>query len=266
MITKARKRIFEILEVAGSDDAASRIFDVFIVGLISLNLIAVVLGTVESLYDRYGRIFTNLEKYSVIIFTIEYLLRIWTCTVNKKFNKPVSGRIRFALTPLLLVDLMAVLPFYLPMLIPVDLRFLRMLRLIRIFRAFKMVRYFESLRVFVNVFRAKKEDLVIAVFIIAILLVIASSLMYYIENRIQPKAFSSIPQSMWWGIATITTVGYGDVYPITSLGKFLGSMLSLLGIGMFALPTGIIASGFSEEMRRRRGGAEVCPHCGKPIK
>ena len=117
-----------------------------------------------------------------------------------------------------------------------------------------------------NVFRTKREDLILTVFIISILLIVASSFIYFAENAVQPAAFSSIPQSMWWGMATLTTVGYGDVYPITPIGKILGAIVSLLGIGMFALPTGILSSGFTEEIQKRRNGPQICPHCGKAIK
>jgi voltage-gated potassium channel len=128
-----------------------------------------------------------------------------------------------------------------------------------------MARYSESLKILGNVFRTKKEDLLITVFVISILLIVASSLMYFIENKTQPEAFSSIPQAMWWGVITLTTVGYGDVYPITPAGKILGAIISLLGISMFALPTGILVSGFIEEIQRRQNNPKICPHCGKLI-
>lgn len=264
-LAKAKKRIFEVLEVASEGDITSRVFDIFIVSLISLNLTAVILETVKSLATRCNPIFRNFEIFSVVVFTIEYISRIWTCTIDERFKQPISGRIRFAFTPLLLIDLVAILPFYLPMLIPLDLRFLRVLRLVRIFRMFKIARYFESLQILANVFRAKREDLTITIFIITILLITASSFMYFAENKVQPEAFSSIPQAMWWGIATLTTVGYGDVYPITPIGKILGAIVSLLGIGMFALPAGILSSGFTEEIQKRRSGVKLCPHCGKAI-
>jgi voltage-gated potassium channel len=263
--SEAKRRVFEILEAAGRGDIPSRAFDIFIVSLIALNLVAVILETVRSLSGRYNSIFRNFEISSVIVFTVEYMLRTWACTASKKFRRPILGRIRFALTPLSIVDLMAILPFYLPMLISFDLRFLRILRLVRIFRMFKMARYFESLRVLGNVFRAKKEDLTITAFVIAILLILASSLIYFVETKAQPAAFSSIPQAMWWGMATLTTVGYGDVYPVTPLGKVLGAIVSLLGIGMFALPAGILSSGFAEEIQKKRSKPQICPHCGKAI-
>lgn len=265
MLSKARKRVYEIIEAAAGD-RLGRAFDTFIVTLIAVNVLAVILETVGVLAERYGDFFRILEVVSVVIFSLEYVLRLWTCTINERFGRAVVGRLRFSLTPLVLVDLGAVLPFYLPMLIPLDLRFLRVLRLIRIFRMFKVARYFESLKILGNVFKAKKEELVITGFILGIILVLISSLVYYVENKAQPGAFSSIPQAMWWGIAALSTVGYGDVYPVTSIGKVLGSVAALLGIGMFALPTGILSSGFAEEIRKRRDNdPKTCPHCGRAI-
>ena len=265
MIQKIKRRIFEILEIASVGDLPSRIFDIFIITLISLNVVAVILETVQFLSFRYRTFFTIFEVFSILVFTIEYLLRVWTCTTDKRFGNPFIGRIRFAVTPLILVDLMAILPFYLPMIFPLDLRFIRILRLFRFIRLFKMARYSESLRTFGNVLKAKKEEIVIMLFTVLILLVFASSLMYFFEHEAQPKGFSSIPAAMWWGIATLTTVGYGDVYPITPIGKSLGAIIAVLGIGMFALPAGILASGFVEEIQRRRRKRKVCPHCGKEI-
>lgn len=265
MNQKVKKRIFEILEIASIGDLLSRIFDVFIMTLISLNVIAVILGTVERISSQYAFFLRTFEVFSVAVFTVEYFLRLWTCTSDNRFENPITGRIRFAVTPLALVDLMAILPFYLPMFIPFDLRFIRAVRLFRLFRLFKIGRYSQSLRTLGKVLKSKKEDLLITAFIVFILLVVASSLMYFVENKAQPEAFSSIPTAMWWGVITLTTVGYGDIYPVTMAGKVLGSIISILGIGIFALPTGILASGFAEEIQKRRAKRTTCPYCGKDI-
>jgi voltage-gated potassium channel len=265
MIDKIRRRTYEILEVASPGDKLSRIFDLFIIALIFLNVVAVVLETVQNLSILYRGFFKSFELFSVIIFTIEYFLRIWSCSVNPKYRNPILGRLRFILTPLALIDLFAVLPFYLPMLIKMDLRFLRAVRLVRIFRVFKVGRYSESMKLFGKVLKAKKEQLVITLFAVFILLTIASSLLYYVENEAQPESFSSIPSTMWWGVSALTTVGYGDMYPITPVGKLLGAIISLLGIGFFAMPTGILSAGFVEEIRKKRESENVCPHCGKII-
>ena len=265
MVKKLKRRTFEILELAQRGDAASRVFDLFIMALISLNVIAVILGTVEPLGTRYSRVFSTFELASVVVFTVEYLLRLWTCVLNERFRSPLTGRVRYALSPLALIDLFAILPFYLPMLIPIDLRFLRALRLFRLLRLLKLGRYSDSLRTLAAVLRAKKEELAITAFVVLILLIIASSLMYFAEMEAQPEVFSSIPAAMWWGVATLTTVGYGDICPVTAVGKFFGAFIAILGIGMVALPAGILASGFAEEIQRRRAKRRICPHCGKQI-
>ncbi len=262
---RIKKRIYEILEVAKPGDIASRVFDKFILTLIFLNVVAVVLGTVQNLFAQHRVLFIRFELVSVIVFTVEYILRVWSCTLNPKYRKPITGRLRFMLTPLALIDLFAVLPFYLPMVIKLDLRFLIAVRLIRIFRLFKIGRYSESMRLFGRVLKAKKEQLIITLFAVFILLTIASSLLYYVETEAQPEAFSSIPSAMWWGVSALTTVGYGDMYPITPVGKILGAIISLLGIGLFAMPTGILSAGFVEEIRKMKESETVCPQCGHNI-
>ena len=262
---KIKKRIHEILEVTAAGDAASRIFDIFIVTLIFLNVLAVILETIDKLSIQFSQFFRIFEVFSVIIFTLEYILRVWSCTKDPKFKSSLSGRIRFILTPLLLVDLFAILPFYLPMFIPFDLRFIRAIRLIRLFRLFKLGRYSAAIKLFGRVLKAKKEELFIAAFALFILLTISSSLLYYVEHKAQPEVFSSIPAAMWWGVATLTTVGYGDIYPVTALGKFLGAIISLLGIGLFAMPAGILSAGFIEEIRKAKETAKTCPHCGEKL-
>ena len=175
----------------------------------------------------------------------------------------MKGRIRFSLTPLALVDLFAFLPFYIPFLIPVDLRFIRILRLFRLIRVFKLGRYSEAMKIFDRVIKRTWEELMLALSILFIVLVIFSSLMYYAEYLVQPDKFGSIPQSMWWAIVTLATVGYGDAYPVTVLGKIIGGMAVITGIAIFALPTAILSAGFIEEIQERK--VVVCPVCGHRI-
>ncbi len=262
---KVKNKIYEILHGVSTEDAHVRVFPVFNITLIFLNVFAVILETVESLSLRYMSFFKAFEVFSVFIFTIEYLLRLWTCTSDKRFRGAIKGRVRFTVTPLALVDLMAILPFYLPLCLPLDLRFIRALRLFRLLRILKMGRYSESLRTLGNVLKEQKEELLITVFGVSILLVVASSLMYFVENAAQPKAFSSIPAAMWWGVATLTTVGYGDIYPITPLGRFLGAIIAILGIGAIAIPAGILTTGFAKEIQRKHEKRGMCPYCGKDI-
>lgn len=267
LMQSVKKRTYEILEAASPGDLASRVFDIFIITLIGLNVIAFMLETVEILSTKFYSFFKMFELFSIAVFTVEYALRLWSCTAKKDFEHPIMGRLRFALTPLALVDLMAILPFYIPMILPFDLRFIRALRLFRIFRVLKIARYSEALKIVGNVLKQTKEELLSSLFVMSILLLIVSSLMYIAEHETQPKVFSNVFDAIWWGVVTLTTVGYGDIYPVTPLGKLLGVMVAITGIGIFALPAGILASGFTEEIKKKKIEKEtiICPHCGKPI-
>lgn len=257
-----RKRVWEIVEVARSGDRASRWFDVAILALIFLNVVAVIVDSVESVRIRWGDQLAAFEVFSVIVFTIEYAMRFWSCTTDARFRRPITGRIRFALHPMPIVDVLAILPFYLPF-FGFDLRSLRVLRLLRIVRIAKVGRYYASLRLIRQVVQSKKEELVLTTVLMGLMLVVSASVLYYCENPVQPEAFSSIPATMWWAVATLTTVGYGDMYPITLMGKICASVIAILGIGMFALPTGILGAGFVEAIEQRRQSDAICPHCGK---
>ena len=266
-LIRLRQRIFEILEVADVGDRASRLFDISLLVLILANLVVITLETVDGLTLQYKFYFDACETVSITIFTVEYLLRVWSCTASPDFHHPVLGRLRFIFSPLALIDLVALAPFYLPLLIPIDIRFIRVVRLLRILRLFKLSRYFQSFQVLGNIFKSKRDELLVTLVGVLGLLWLASTLMYFIEHDAQPEAFANIPATMWWGVATLTTVGYGDIYPVTTVGKILGSCISILGIGLFALPTGLLASGFTEELDRRKlkqaTEPRSCPHCGK---
>lgn len=265
MASSLKKRIFGILEPGDED---SKYFDPFIMGLIVLNVAAVVLETEQWLYLRYASVFHAFDAFSVAVFSVEYILRLWSCTEDPRFVNPVQGRLRFMLTPLALIDLFAVLPFYLPFIFP-EMRFLRAVRLFRLFRVLKLARYSESLQTFIDVLRLKKDEMGLIFFAIVILLTISSSLMYEAEHEAQPDSFSSIPAAMWWGIVTLATVGYGDMFPVTPIGKLIGSVVVILGIGLFALPAGMLAAGFAEVLQARRDAKErdgmICPHCKRWI-
>lgn len=260
-----QKRLYEIINPAVKDDLASRVCDIGLMALISINVIAVILESVDTIANKLGPIFSIFEMISVIIFTIEYAIRVWTCTVNAKFSSPLIGRIRFIFTFLSLVDLFAILPFYAPLLIPFDLRFLRAIRLIRLFRIFKFARYVEAMQTIIRVFNSKKHELAITALTVMLLLIISSSIMYFVEGKAQPDVFSSIPAAMWWGVVTLTTVGYGDIYPVTLVGKLMAAFIAILGIGLFALPAGILGSGFVDEVQRAKNKDITCPHCGGKI-
>ncbi len=263
---KLKTRVWEILENKNPADKLGKIDDYFLTTLIFLNVLAVILGTVKWVENEYGTLLNYFEVFSVCAFSLEYFLRMWSCTVEQKYSKPFTGRLKYALTPLAIIDLLAVLPFYIQI-FNIDLRFIRIIRLVRIFRIVKAARYISSLKLFGNVFKSKKEELVITSVVMFILLIIASSFMYIFENSAQPDKFPDIPSTMWWAVATLTTVGYGDVFPITSEGKIIASCVAILGIGLFALPTGILGAGFVEEFQKVKTARKkhICPHCGKEI-
>jgi voltage-gated potassium channel len=259
-----RQRAWAILEPASDGDQVSRRFDVAILTLIALNVIAVILGTVGEVQVRWGGLLDLFELFSVAVFTAEYLARLWACPENPSLSRGWRGRLWFASRPMSIVDLVAVLPFYLPFL-SVDLRSMRVLRLVRILRVAKLGRYYSSLRLIARVFRSRKEELVLTTLPMGLLLIVASTALYYCENAHQPEAFSSIPATMWWAVTTLTTVGYGDMYPVTALGKSGAGIIAILGVGMFALPTGILGAGFVEEVRNSHSAERFCPHCGEAL-
>jgi voltage-gated potassium channel len=260
-----KARLHEIMEAPVVSDPVSYWYKVFSVSLISASVLSVVLETVPALFGQYGAFFAIFECISVAIFTVEYVLHVAIADTDPRYQRPFWGRLKFLVSPLALVDLVAVLPFYLPMVTPVDLRFMRVLRLLRLMRIFKIGRYSESMEVMGAVIHSKKEELLVTTAVALMMLTVVSSLMYYLENAAQPQIFSSIPAAMWWGVATLTTVGYGDIYPITPLGKLLGGFSALMGIGMFALPAGILGSAFVVEMQKRHSAPKTCSQCGKVV-
>ena len=259
-----KQHVHELLAVSTSpeDNPHSRTVDLAILSLIFLNILALVLETVEPIYSRNPAAFEIFEKISLIIFSIEYLLRVWSCTTLTTYNHPLGGRILFMLTPLAIIDLLAILPLYLPLL-GLDMRFIRVIRLLRFFRLAKLFRYSNALRLLGRVVLGKRSELTSILFVLLTLLLISSSLMYFAEHDDQPDKFSSIPETMWWGVITLTTVGYGDYYPVTGMGKFIAAVIAILGIGMFALPAGILGAGFVDELQDKNKATHHCPHCGK---
>ncbi|HEX2840894.1 cyclic nucleotide-gated ion channel [Hyphomicrobium sp.] len=245
-----RRRVFEIIEIGHGDSRASRVFDTAIVILILLNIAAFVAETVPSLSAAYGTTFTAFEIFSVAIFTIEYALRIWTA-VEVPFLRhlpPAKARLTFALRPALLIDLAAILPFYLGTLLSIDLRVLRALRLLRFF---KLSRYSPAMHTLLRVLINEQRALIGAGLLLMTVVLFASTGIYYIEGSAQPDKFGSVPDSAWWAIATLTTVGYGDVAPVTPIGKAFGSIVMVTGLCILALPVAIISAGFAQELGRR---------------
>lgn len=262
----AKLRVYEILEVAKPEDRASTIFDTFLISLIAVNALALILGTVEEVRIISPIAFRAIEAVSVSIFTLEYLLRVWSCTTDPNYSRPIMGRLSYVLAPLQVIDLLAILPFFIVFFFDLgglDLRFLRAMRLLA--RVGKLSRYSSGVRTLGRVLHAKREELLTVVLVLSILLVLASSLMFFAEKNAQPDKFANIPSAMWWSIITLTTVGYGDVFPVTIPGRIVAGLIAIVGIGLFALPAGILGSGFLEEIQSRAKAVQICPHCGEEI-
>lgn len=263
-----RQRVHAIVQPAQDGDVLSHTFDLGIMVLIVLNIAGIILESVAELRNGYGIWFWGFEVFSIVVFSVEYILRIWSCVEYPRYSRPLTGRLRYAASFMPAIDLLAVLPFYLPF-VGLDLRFIRVVRLMRLFRVLKIGRYSKAMRTLGYVIRAKRGELGMTLFVLCLLLILASTMMYYAETGAQPEAFPHIPAAMWWAVATLTTVGYGDVFPVTVIGKVMGAVIAILGIGMFALPTGILGAGFVEEIQgrsRAENETVVCPHCGSKIR
>lgn len=247
-----RLRCYEVLERAEPGDRLSQIADVLLVTLIVLSATAIILESIGALYLDYGRYFLLFEVCTVGVFTIEYLLRLWCCVEGAADDTTAwQYRLRYMRSGTALIDLVAILPFYLIMLGmtgQLDMRFLRMFRLLRLL---KLTRYSAAFNILVQAFRENGRSLAAAFFILLMVMLVAATGMYHFEQEAQPEAFSSIPAAMWWAFATLTTVGYGDITPITAGGRIFGALITVLGLGMVALPTGILASAYTEQLRRR---------------
>lgn len=260
MPTTLKRKIYLLLDPNEGGSRWDKVTNGVIISLICLNTLAVIVETIDRVYSQYSKAFRSFELFSIFFFSIEYILRVWSITENQHYRHAVGGRIKYMLTAGALVDLFAVVPFYLPFTMLMDLRFIRIFRLVRFLRFFKLGRYMNAGKLMMRVFKSKKEELVLSFFMTMFLIIMSASIMYFVEHDAQPDKFSSIPETMWWSVATLTTVGYGDVYPVTITGKILASFISILGIGMFALPAGILASGFSEEFKLAKK-KQRCPHC-----
>jgi voltage-gated potassium channel len=257
-----KERLYLILEQPGPSDRLARVWNLVIVGAIAITTLAVIAETVETIARDFQPVLRTIEAVSLGLFVAEYLLRLWVITCSPRYSHPLFGRLRFAITPLALIDLMAIAPALIAT--RLDLRFLRVARLARVLRVLKLARYSQGIGLIGRVVRRKREELLVALGFFSILLVTTSALMYFAEHDAQPTAFSSIPAAMWWAVVTMTTVGYGDIYPVTFLGRCLAGITALLGIAAFALPTSILGAGFLAELD---GAAkrDKCPRCGAPL-
>jgi voltage-gated potassium channel len=253
-----RTRVHEWLEPGEQSSSWEHFIDLAILTLIFVSVAVVALQSMPEM-DEYDPVFEALERWCVYFFTLEYFLRIWTCVEDPRFSHPLRGRLRYVSSGMGMIDLLALAPFYLAPFANSNTVVFRLLRIFRLIRVFKFTRYNASVSLLGRVFYSRREELLLTIGLVITLVVISSTLMYAVEHDAQPKVFSSIPASMWWGIVTMTTVGYGDVFPITTAGKVVAGMSVLLGVGLFALPAGILASGFSEEMRKIKAPGEAPP-------
>lgn len=250
MTDSVRKQVARILSVDGHH-RLSRYVDVFLIALISLNVLAIIFESIPSFEAQHRNALYWFEAASVAVFTVEYLLRIWSCVELRGYEhlSPFQARLKYMRSPLAVVDAVAILPFYLTFFLAIDLRFLRVVRLLRIF---KLTRYSGAMNLVLTVFKEETNAFLAAFFVLMMLMVLASSGIYLLEHELQPEKFGSIPDAMWWAMATLTTVGYGDAVPITPFGKLFGGLITVIGVGMVALPAGILASGFADQVHRRR--------------
>jgi voltage-gated potassium channel len=267
-ILKLRNQVYEVLHTEEIETKLEKVIKVSLFILIVCNIIAVVMQTVVTIENEYWYEFLIFEYVTVFVFSIEYILRIWSIVESERYKNPILGRMKYALSFYAIIDVLSIIPFFTPMLVSgADLRMLRGLRLMRLMRILKLGEYSKSLALFGRVFKHKKNDLLVAFGVVFLILVVASSLLYFIEHETQPQAFSSIPAAMWWGVATLTTVGYGDIYPVTMLGKVCAALVALLGIGLVALPSGILVAGFSDEFNKlKTQEQQLCPNCSHAIK
>ncbi len=268
---KVKQRIFDIIQAADPEDKWSKVFDITIILLILVNVCMVIADTYD-LPANVKDVFYVAEVISVVIFTVEYLLRIWTADLLYPNTNIIVAKIRYVFSFLALIDLLSILPFYLPMFFTIDLRVLRMLRIIRLLRVFKISRYTDALRTIGNVFKTKQHELLSSIFVVTILMIVASVLMFSVENEAQPDVFKNAFDALWWALATLTTVGYGDIYPVTVIGRILSAIIAILGIGLVAVPTGIISAGFVESFDKEdknlsdyQEQKHYCPYCGKHL-
>jgi len=262
-----KRSIYQLVEKGSHGKKYNLYFDYFIASLIILNVLAIAVDSLSSISAELRQGLKIFEIISLLIFTAEFLMRVYVADLSHPADSKVKSIVRFVFSPLGLIDLFSILPFYLPFLLPMDLRFLRLLRLLRFMRVFKISHYSQSLTLIGNVVKEKKAELGTTFFVAFILIVVAAFLMYFVEGKVQPDNFNDVFDSFWWALGTLSTVGYGDVYPITTLGKVISAVVSILGIGIVALPTGIISSSFIDKVAKSRlpSKTTTCPHCGKEI-
>ncbi|KAB2896106.1 MAG: ion transporter [Kofleriaceae bacterium] len=265
-----RRRIYEILNDPRPDDRVGRAISLALLVLIAANVSANVLETDAEIAARAPEFFRTFEIISVGVFTVEYLLRLWASREDPRFGG-TFGWVRMMFTPMALVDMASIAPFYVTLVAPqtLDFRYLRILRLLRVFRLLRSRGVSDAFATLARVLQSKRVEIGVTIAVVGAAMLLSAGAMYMVEHREPDTQFTSIPRTMWWAIVTITTIGYGDMVPATPLGKVLGGFVGFLGICALALPVGILSSGFIEEINRKEKaraddhGDGICPTCGR---
>ena len=247
---RRRKRVFEIVEIGAADDALSRGYDFFGSLVVVLALAASVAATFDGAEERCGALLDTVEIATSVFFAADYALRVWTARCLYPTLTPGKAVLRYVTSVGGLIDLVSFLPTFLPVFFPSGMVAFRMFRVVRIFRLFRINAYYDSLHVITEVLRSKRQQLLSSVFIILTLMLASSLCMYSLEHEAQPEVFRNAFSGIWWSVSTLLTVGYGDIYPITTAGKIFGIVITFLGVGMVAIPTGIISAGFVDQYSR----------------
>lgn len=245
-----RKRLFEIIEIGLPGDVASQVYDAFNILSIVINLVVSVMYTFDDLHAKFGPWLVTVEAITVAFFALDYCLRLWTAKFLRPSLSEPKAVLRYIFSFSGLVDLLSFLPYYLPVFFPSGAVAFRMFRVARVFRLFRVNAYYDSLGVITEVISSKRQQLFSSVFILLVLMLASSLCMYSLEHDAQPEVFSNAFSGIWWSVSTLLTIGYGDIYPVTTMGKIFSIFITFLGVGMVAIPTGIISAGFVDQYTR----------------
>lgn len=255
-LISVRKRIFQILEADSKENTIAKHTNSLLVILILANVIAIIFESDHELSLKYSAEFAVFDLISVFIFSIEYIARVWSCVeqINNQQHSPLKTRLRYIVSPIAIIDLIAIAPFFISFFIVIDFRYLRLLRILRLL---KLSHHFQGFNLFLTVLMKELKNIATAIMVMIFLIIIAASLMYTLESEAQPEVFGNILHSLWWAVVTMTTVGYGDVTPVTVIGKVVATFIMLIGVALVALPTAILAARFSEELRERKNDLDA---------